>query len=76
VLDYGASYLQAVTFDARGPVAEGMLTYGQSSNPNSAYAYDQLQTFAGKRWPTLPFHAAEVAAQATGPAVVLTYSAK
>lgn len=76
VLDYGASYLQAVTFDARGPVAEGMLTYGQSSNPNSAYAYDQLQTFAGKRWPTLPFHAAEVAAQATGPAIVLTYSAK
>ena len=41
-VNYGSSYIQVVTFDDRGPVAQGLLTYGQSSDPASPRAYDQL----------------------------------
>lgn len=57
---YGDSYIQAVTFDAKGPVAQGMLVYGQSTDPNSPYYADQLTVYSRKEWPTLPFNAASV----------------
>jgi acyl-homoserine-lactone acylase len=63
---YGTSYVQTVTFDERGPVAAGFLTYGQSSDPTSPRAYDQLPAFSRKEWPKLPFHPQEVAAQRAG----------
>jgi acyl-homoserine-lactone acylase len=63
---YGTSYVQAVTFDERGPVAEAILTYGQSSQPDSPRAFDQLPAFSRKEWPKLPFHARDVAAQRVG----------
>ncbi len=63
---YGTSYVQTVTFDDRGPVAEALLTYGQSSDPASPRAYDQLQAFSRKQWPKLPFHPDDVAAQRVG----------
>jgi acyl-homoserine-lactone acylase len=55
-----------VTFDARGPVAQAILAYGQASQPDSPFAFDQLKTFAAKQWPTLPFHAEDVARQRVG----------
>ncbi|MEI8326282.1 MAG: penicillin acylase family protein [Betaproteobacteria bacterium] len=70
-IDYGASYLQTVTFDERGPVAQAILTYGQSTNPGSPHQADQLKLFARKEWPSLPFHAADVAKQQLGDAFVL-----
>jgi acyl-homoserine-lactone acylase len=63
---YGTSYVQTVTFDDRGPVAQGFLTYGQSSQPDSPRAFDQLPAFSRKEWPKLPFHPDEVAAQKVG----------
>jgi acyl-homoserine-lactone acylase len=48
LIDYGTSYVQTVTFDARGPVAQGMLTYGQSTNPASPHATDQLKLFSAQ----------------------------
>lgn len=71
-VNYGSSYIQAVTFDERGPVADAILTYGQSSNPGSPYAFDQLTLFTEKRWHRLPFHPQDVQRQALGPARVLT----
>ena len=44
-----------VTFDEAGPVAQAMLTYGQSTNPRSPYYTDQLGVFSRKEWPLLPF---------------------
>ena len=58
---FGTSYLQAVTFDDRGPVADALLTYGQSSQPDSPYAADQLQLFSKKEMQRLPFHPEDVA---------------
>ena len=65
-IDYGSSYIQTVTFDERGPVAQAILTYGQSTNPNSPHATDQMRLFAAKQWPQLPFHAEDVARQRVG----------
>jgi acyl-homoserine-lactone acylase len=73
LINYGSSYLQAVTFDDRGPVAQGILTYGQSSEPGSEHAYDQLPLFAAKRWQSLPFHPADVDAQRIGKPLRLNY---
>jgi acyl-homoserine-lactone acylase len=60
-VDYGTSYVQTVGFDARGPVAQAILTYGQSTDPASPHATDQLPLFSRKAWPTLPFHPEDVA---------------
>lgn len=61
LINYGTSYVQSVTFDARGPVAQAILTYGQSTDPASPWFTDQLKLFSRKEWPVLPFHADDVA---------------
>jgi acyl-homoserine-lactone acylase len=70
-IDYGTSYVQTVTFDERGPVAQAILSYGQSTDPASPHATDQLRLFSVKQWPTLPFHAEDVAKARVGEALVL-----
>lgn len=65
-IDYGTSYVQTVGFDERGPVAQALLTYGQSSDAKSPHATDQLKLFSAKQWPTLPFHADDVARARVG----------
>jgi acyl-homoserine-lactone acylase len=72
-VNYGSSYIQAVTFDGRGPVAYGLLTYGQSSDPASPHSFDQLPLFSAKQWVKLPFHAQDVQAQRVGAPLVLSY---
>ncbi|ADU36609.1 penicillin acylase family protein [Variovorax paradoxus] len=72
-VNYGSSYMQVVTFDERGPVAQGLLTYGQSSDLASPRAYDQLPLFAAKQWHALPFHPADVQAQREGQPIQLAY---
>ncbi|WP_229217650.1 penicillin acylase family protein [Massilia forsythiae] len=52
---WGASYIQTVTFDDNGPLAQAMLTYGQSVDPKSPYYADQIGIYARKEWPVLPF---------------------
>ena len=71
-IDYGTSYVQTVTFDARGPVAQAILTYGQSTDPASKFATDQLRLYSAKQWPVLPFHAGDVARARVGEVLRLT----
>jgi acyl-homoserine-lactone acylase len=52
---WGESYIQTVTFDDQGPVAQAMLTYGQSIDPKSPHYADQVGVFSRKEWPVLPF---------------------
>ncbi|MFC0253559.1 penicillin acylase family protein [Massilia consociata] len=54
-VDWGQSYIQTVSFDARGPVAHAMLTYGQSVDPKSPWYADQTMVYSRKQWPLLPF---------------------
>lgn len=72
-INYGSSYMQVVGFDERGPVAQAILTYGQSSDPASPHAYDQLPLFAAKQWHSLPFHRADIEAQRVGSPLRLAY---
>ncbi len=59
---YGTSYVQTVGFDEQGPVAEALLVYGQSVDPNSAHAFDQMAEYSAKRWIRLPFTEQAIAA--------------
>ncbi|WP_312519642.1 penicillin acylase family protein [Massilia sp.] len=52
---WGQSYIQTVTFDEQGPVAQGMLTYSQSTDPASPWYADQTLVYSRKEWPQLPF---------------------
>ena len=72
LIDYGTSYVQTVTFDARGPLAQGLLVYGQSTNPASPNATDQLWLFSRKQWPALPFHPEDVEKARVGEVLRLT----
>ena len=56
----GVSYIQTVTFDDAGPVAQGILVYGQSTNPTSPYYADQTALYSRKQWPSLPFAEAAI----------------
>ena len=59
---WGTSYVQTVTFDSNGPVAQAMLVYGQSVDPKSPYYADQVSVFSRKEWPVLPFSADQIKA--------------
>lgn len=59
---YGNSYIQFVTWDAAGPVAQGMLTYGQSAHPSSAHFNDLTRKYAAGEWITLPYTQAQITA--------------
>lgn len=69
---FGSSYIQAVTFDERGPVADAMLVYGQSSQAGSPFHFDQLPLYAEKRWMRLPFHPQDVERERVGEVMRLT----
>ncbi|WP_332762886.1 acylase [Pseudomonas koreensis] len=51
----GTSYLQVVSFDDKGPHAQGLLAFSLSSDPASKYSRDQTEAFSKKQWSVLPF---------------------
>ena len=51
---------------------QGLLTYGQSINPASPHANDQMKLYSAKQRPTRPFHADDVAQQRVGEVLRLT----
>lgn len=59
---HGTSYIQVVGFDDRGPQADALLSYSQSTDPASPYYADQTRAFSVKKWHRLPFTPAEIAA--------------
>ncbi|WP_440965790.1 penicillin acylase family protein [Massilia sp. GER05] len=69
---WGTSYVQTVTFDDAGPVAQAMLVYGQSTDPKSPYYADQLALYSRKEWPTLPFTDAGINADPNRKTTTLT----
>ncbi|HUP92739.1 MAG TPA: penicillin acylase family protein [Solimonas sp.] len=65
-IDYGNSYIQAVTWEPDGtgfkPHAEGFITYSQSTDPANPHFADFTREYSAKRWKHLPFTDAEIAA--------------
>jgi len=62
-IDYGNSYIQAVTWEAGGVHAEGFVTYSESTDPASPHYADFTEAYSQKRWLHYPFHEDEIAAQ-------------
>ncbi|MGE8483447.1 MAG: acylase [Pseudomonas sp.] len=58
----GTSYLQVVTFDDKGPQAQGLLAFSLSSDPASQYSRDQTQAFSKKQLSVLPFTEQQITA--------------
>jgi acyl-homoserine-lactone acylase len=72
-IESGSSYVQLVGFDANGPVAKALLTYGQSTDPASRYFGDQVRRFAAHQWIDLPYARGDVLAHAEGDIVRLSH---
>ncbi|MFN3514585.1 MAG: penicillin acylase family protein [Phenylobacterium sp.] len=68
---HGSSYIQVVTFDRAGPVADAVLSYSQSTDPASPYYGDQTRLYAEEGWHRLPFHRKDIEAEALGPPLKL-----
>lgn len=62
----GAGYVQAVTFDDKGPVARALLSYSQSSDPSPAnFSFTDLtEKYSRSEWISLPFTEREINADA------------
>ena len=58
----GTSYLQLVTFDDKGPKAQGLLVFSQSSEAASPHGSDQTRAFSAKQWYPTPFTEAQIKA--------------
>ncbi|WP_137938627.1 acylase [Chitinivorax sp. B] len=59
----GSSYIQTVSWDRQGPIAEAMLTYSQSTDPDSSHFMDQaMPLYQKKVFAKLPFSDAEIQA--------------
>ena len=59
---YGASIVMVVGFDDEGPTGRGLLTYGQSGDPEAEHHVDQMREFSAKRLRPLLFDEADIAA--------------
>lgn len=56
-----SSWIQATELGAHGPVSRGVMTYSQTTNPNSPHYADQTKAFSQGRWIDLPFRDEDVA---------------
>jgi len=59
---HGSSFVMAVELGRNGPSGRQILTYSQSSNPNSPYYADQTRLYSGKGWDTIKYTDAQLAA--------------
>jgi acyl-homoserine-lactone acylase len=57
---HGTSFIQTVTFDGTGPVAQALLTYSESTDPASPHYADQTLRYSEKQWIPLPFQEGEI----------------
>lgn len=70
---YGDSYIHAVTFDAEGPVADVVVAYSQSTDPQSEQSWDQTLAYAHERWIRVPFLDRDIARESGLRIVELKY---
>ncbi|MEO0418261.1 MAG: penicillin acylase family protein [Pseudomonadota bacterium] len=69
---HGSSYIQIVGFDEKGPVADAILSYSQSTNPASPHYADQTRNYASKTWHRLPFTDDQIEAARMGETLKLS----
>ena len=60
-VDYGNSMVLTVELTADGPVAQGILTYSEATNPESPLYDNMTKLYSQKRWVPLAFTSAQLA---------------
>jgi acyl-homoserine-lactone acylase len=68
---HGSSYIQVVSFDDTGPIADAILSYSQSTDPASPFYADQTRNYATKTWTRLPFSPVQVQTEQLSAPIVL-----
>jgi len=68
------SYIQVVTFDASGPIADAILASSQSPSPDSPFHCDQTWLYSRKQWVRLPFTPEQIKATSLAQPTVLDLS--
>jgi acyl-homoserine-lactone acylase len=61
----GSSYIQAVSWNENWPDARAIVTYSQSTDPDSPHFSDMTQLFSDEGWVKLPFQIGEIIADQT-----------
>lgn len=67
------SYIQVVTFDKDGPLADTLLVNSQSSDTDSPWYADQADLYRQKHWVGMPYAAEDVQRHAIRDAIELRY---
>jgi acyl-homoserine-lactone acylase len=65
------SYIQVVSFDASGPVAEAILASSQTPDPESPFYDDQTWAYSRQEWIRLPFSPRAIDADRVGAPILL-----
>ena len=73
--DFGSSLVITAELTPHGPVAEGILTYSQATDPLSPWYANMTRLYSEKRWVHLPYTPAQLAAQRGNEITVLTGTA-
>jgi acyl-homoserine-lactone acylase len=68
---HGSSFVMAVELRPGGPSGRQILTYSQSTNPNSPYYADQTRLYSAKGWDTIKYTDAQLAADPNARTVVI-----
>lgn len=71
IINNGPTYMQAVTFDAKGPVVETLLAYSQAGDSTRPYHRDQTRRYSAKEWIRVPFSSSEISQKAVGEVIKL-----
>jgi acyl-homoserine-lactone acylase len=71
IINNGPTYMQAVTFDAKGPVVEALLAYSQAGDSRRPYHRDQTHRYSAKEWIRVPFSSSEISQKAVGEVIKL-----
>jgi acyl-homoserine-lactone acylase len=58
----GSSYIQAVSWQGNWPEARAVVTYSQSTDPDSPHFSDMTQLFSNEGWVELPYQMDEIMA--------------
>jgi len=71
--NYGSSLVITAGLTPHGPVAEGILTYSQATDPLSPWYANMTRLYSEKHWVYLPYTPAQLATQPGNETTVLTY---
>lgn len=63
-ITHGSSFIVTLGFDDQGPVAQALLSYSQSGNPDAEHFADQTERYANKQWRDVRFHQRDIQASA------------